>query len=274
MGGCGDSRSDIQVLQRLITPMTATDPEPTQCLGGFIAGYGRDRESWPRYLSQKPDGISAKRVFRLRSVCLTSHVPIPWISAALHGPFVPGTLRAPTSSPLPRSARLPDSSSAELPLVLVHLRGRRPVANDLLGRCPLAWLSAARGVQGVCGGSSADAPWHERCGCRESPVTLWLKRYECRTSYVNNAVPAACTPEQRVRCSQRPRGYDATRALAFARGSISRSTSCRVVSPPIVLSLSRSRPSRAGQPDTRTREARGAEAPAPANGRESAAAKS
>jgi hypothetical protein len=98
---------------------------------------GRDREPWRRYLSQKPDGRSAKPVFRLRSVCLTSHMPIPWIWAALHRPFVPGTLRAPTSSPLPRSAPLPDSFSAELPLVFVHLRGRRAVANDVLGRC--AW---------------------------------------------------------------------------------------------------------------------------------------
>jgi hypothetical protein len=62
-------------------------------------------------------------------------MPVPWISAALHGPFVPGAPRAPTCFPLPRSARLPDGSSAELPLVFVHLRGRRSVANDLLGRC-------------------------------------------------------------------------------------------------------------------------------------------
>ena len=41
-----------------------------------------------------------------------------------------------------------------------------------------------------------------------------------------------------------------------------------------VLSLRRTRPSRAGQTATRTCEARGAEAPGPANGRVSPAAKS
>src|SRR5436190_1949859 len=68
------------------------------------------------------------------------------------------------------------------------------------------------------------------------------------------------------------RGYGLFQALIWLGGYYGESTSS--FGRANVLSLRRTRPSRAGQTETSTYEARGAEAPGPTNGRVSPAAKS
>jgi hypothetical protein len=66
-----------------------------------------------------------------------------------------------------------------------------------LAGAPSVALGRATRTRCLCRTLGRDAPWHERCGSQESPVTLWLERYECRTSHVNSATSVGTCPLSR-----------------------------------------------------------------------------